>query len=507
MTNSQPNSSTTPTHLTHSQLIAIVYMMNELYHGVESVIELDNLLSFASTEQKHHPRFAQGTFGEISIALYKDNSRRLRRRSRRHHDPSPNKDSDSSDNNEDYKDDVYNTEIHNNVSVVVNDESICASTIQFVAVKTITHQQEENEEIQALYKLQSHANIISLLAFYPSPNGNTIKVVTEYCPVDLFMSMEWRRRRRPISSTKQLTMSTIQCIMYDLISALQYIHSNPYNYIHNDIKPSNILISTSGTIKLCDFGLIQKQSSLSLATDTDNTSYCYNKSNDSIDCDHQINHSSRRRIGLTTLQYRSPEVLLGDDSFHIAMDMYSVGIILAELLLLPSSRTLFTSQNNNTNEMEQIHQIFKLLGTPNDNNWGNYKSLPYGLHFTFKSSYPTKDVTEYIPRCNECSKVADVLRHVLLLDPAKRYSSVQVLQHEWLSSLLPKNVQNDRRRRLLLQEELIPTELVEPFVLPLKGIDQADDINSDMLIVATEQALQLASKRRSFLHELDQWKR
>jgi len=43
-------------------------------------------------------------------------------------------------------------------------------------------------------------------------------------------------------------------IAFSVVSALHYLHSN-LKVIHRDVKPSNILVSTSGKVKMCDFGI------------------------------------------------------------------------------------------------------------------------------------------------------------------------------------------------------------------------------------------------------------
>ena len=45
----------------------------------------------------------------------------------------------------------------------------------------------------------------------------------------------------------------IQCITYQLMTALKYVHSA--GLIHRDLKPSNILLNIHCQVKLCDFGL------------------------------------------------------------------------------------------------------------------------------------------------------------------------------------------------------------------------------------------------------------
>jgi serine/threonine protein kinase len=396
--------------------------------GKDFVIELGQ-------SGKTNPRFAQGAFGDISIALFRDFSKK------------EDKDTWSSADSQ---------ESH--------------GSVRFAAGKTVSFSKNHTEfgELQAWRQLSGHRNVVSLLAMYPS-SDTAFKFMSEYCPTDLYVSLEWRRRRQP---KLQLSLSSIKLIMTDLFAALQFMHTSPNFMIHNDIKPGNILISTQGVMKLCDFGLAKKF-------------------DPELDClyPHNPEEESRQpsnvRQGMTTLHYRSPEVLLGGHSNSPAIDMYSAALVLGELL---TGRTLFQGRN----EMDQLHQIFAYLGTPSNVLWPKSKHLPYGSHFTF-ADQPTKNVLDYIPRCAECNQLCEFLPFVLSLDPELRLSASKALQHPFLQCQPPET-----KRRLLLQEELIPPELVEPFLLH-GGATNAD------LTLPRQQALDLAMTRRSFLVEMDVW--
>ena len=73
--------------------------------------------------------------------------------------------------------------------------------------------------------------------------------------------------------------------------------------MHRDLKTSNLLYSNAGILKLCDFGLARK-ASLSLMTQE-----------------------------VITMWYRPPELLLGEYCYSTELDMWSIGIIMAELFL------------------------------------------------------------------------------------------------------------------------------------------------------------------------------
>lgn len=78
-----------------------------------------------------------------------------------------------------------------------------------------------------------------------------------------------------------------------------------------------------------------------------------------------------------TLWYRAPEILLGQQRYTFAVDIWAVGCIFAELFI---KKPLFLG---NGYEIEQIFKIFQILGTPMTNYWPNLPNLP-----DFKTSFP-----------------------------------------------------------------------------------------------------------------------
>lgn len=118
---------------------------------------------------------------------------------------------------------------------------------------------------------------------------------------------------RVIYSRQDLTSDHISYFVYQLLCALQHLHGG--GVLHRDLKPSNLLVNSDCTLKVCDFGLA-RESDVTLSTAL--TEY------------------------VVTRWYRAPEVLLSGGKYTASIDVWSVGCILAELLL---RKPLFPGDN------------------------------------------------------------------------------------------------------------------------------------------------------------------
>lgn len=108
------------------------------------------------------------------------------------------------------------------------------------------------------------------------------------------------------------------------------------------LQGSNLLIDESGQLKLADFGLARP-------------------------FDDQNKQYTNRVI---TLWYRPPELLLGATQYGPAIDLWSAGCILAELLL---RKPILPGRN----EFEQLDLIFRLQGTPTEETWEGVSKHSY----------------------------------------------------------------------------------------------------------------------------------
>ena len=119
---------------------------------------------------------------------------------------------------------------------------------------------------------------------------------------------------------------------------------------------------------------------------------------------------------VVTLWYRCPEILLGQKAYSLGVDTWSTGCIFAEMV---QRRPLFMGDS----EIDQIFKIFKVLGTPNENNWPDALKLN-----DFKSTFPKfrgVPMTEHTPTLNELE--VDLLSGLVALDPNRRISALAAL--------------------------------------------------------------------------------
>ncbi|GAU21049.1 hypothetical protein TSUD_132610 [Trifolium subterraneum] len=190
----------------------------------------------------------------------------------------------------------------------------------------------------------------------------------------------------------RFTIPQIKCYMRQLLTGLHYCHVN--EVLHRDIKGSNVLIDDEGNLKLADFGLARSYSN-----------------------EHSANLTNR----VISLWYRPPELLLGERRYGPAVDIWSVGCILAELL---HGKPIFPGKD----EPEQINKIFELCGAPDEVNWPGVQNTP--LYNQFKPTRPMKRRLREVFRHFD-QHALELLEKMLTLDPAQRIPAKDALDADY----------------------------------------------------------------------------
>ncbi|KAF3022015.1 Mitogen-activated protein kinase [Neopestalotiopsis sp. 37M] len=245
-------------------------------------------------------------------------------------------------------------------------------------------------EIKLLQHFRGHRNITCLYDMdIPRPNSfNEAYLYEELMETDLAAI---------IRSGQPLTDAHFQSFIYQILCGLKYIHSA--NVLHRDLKPGNLLVNADCELKIADFGLARGFS---------------------IDPEENAGYMTEY---VATRWYRAPEIMLSFQSYTKAIDVWSVGCILAELL---GGRPFFKGRDY----VDQLNQILHILGTPNEETLcriGSPRAQEYVRNLPFM---PKKPFHSLFPNAN--ANANDLLDAMLAFDPSSRITVEAALQHPYL---------------------------------------------------------------------------
>lgn len=241
-------------------------------------------------------------------------------------------------------------------------------------------------EVKYLQEL-SHPNIIKLHAVFSTKDQN-LNMVLEFLPC---------RDLEVLIKSQELSFGAadIKAWMGMVARGIWFCHEN--FVLHRDIKPNNLLIAADGEVKLADFGLAR-----SFADPYTNMTH-----------------------NVITRWYRPPELFYRANHYSGAVDVWSMGVVFAELVL----RRFWLPGDTDMGQIDLIAQVF---GSPREENWPGVSKLDGYVPPPAEKPYPAAG-RDYWER--EFGLVGQdgisLLRSMLILDPRKRATSRQVLEHDW----------------------------------------------------------------------------
>lgn len=138
-----------------------------------------------------------------------------------------------------------------------------------------------------------------------------------------------------------------------------------------------------------------------------------------------------------TLWYRPLELLFGASHYSGAVDMWSIGCVYAELLLrrpfITGDGVSVDQLDTNVGHIAQIEAVCKRIGTPNESNWPGVTKLKDW--FEPKTQQPLRDKSHFMKMLPSAGTTGvEFIMALLTLNPQKRASAKQILQHTYFSS-------------------------------------------------------------------------
>jgi len=273
-------------------------------------------------------------------------------------------------------------------------KAVEVGTNRVVAIKRVLQDPRyKNRELQIM-RMVDHPNTVTLLdSFYERSKRDGevyLNLVLEYIPKNLYeVSSSYAKRN------EKMPIEHIQLYIYQLCRSLAYVHS--LGICHRDIKPQNLLINpATHELKLCDFG-----SAKILIKGEPNVSY------------------------ICSRYYRAPELIFGASDYAAAIDVWSSGCVMAELIM---GQPIFAGDSG----IDQLVEIIKVLGTPTreeirymNREYRDYKQFPSIKPHPWYKLFPSDTPREAM----------DLMSKMLVYTPHKRIKPLEACSHPFFDEL------------------------------------------------------------------------
>lgn len=282
--------------------------------------------------------------------------------------------------------------------------------------------------------------------------------------------------------------------MYKILCGLKYIHS--CSVLHRDLKPGNILLNDNYVIKICDFGLarcvnrddedeieekvvdnhreldtnklLQKGKTVNKYANEDpateestNTNTTSNSGKKIMKLKDMKKKSNQQTLTchVVTRWYRAPELILIENDYTGAIDVWSVGCIFGELMMMikenaptfvdrtplfpgkfcfplspPGSKKVKLNEYGFPNEKyDQLNVIFDVIGTPSEKDIDFITDENALLYLKSLKKRPKRNFANKFP--GSPPEAIDLLEKMLIFNPNKRINVDQCLQHPFFADI------------------------------------------------------------------------
>jgi len=239
-----------------------------------------------------------------------------------------------------------------------------------------------------------HENIIRLENVVHQPASPSMFLVFELLDCSLH---DYMQHLKNTGTTKRMKQEEIKSFTWQLISGLAHCHAR--GIIHRDIKPSNLLLDSGRQrLKISDFG-----SSRSM---------------------HYVDGNGGYSGDRVSVWYCPPEMFFGDSHYGTAVDMWSAGCVLGEMM---NGMQPILQANHG---LEVLITLCTHLGTPTEETWPGVSKLPYYHDFPVWGKGDARYLLDEVEKGEEDQIDAGalaLLNQMLMLNPMDRISARQAL--------------------------------------------------------------------------------
>ncbi|WVQ74162.1 hypothetical protein IAR50_003755 [Cryptococcus sp. DSM 104548] len=279
-----------------------------------------------------------------------------------------------------------------NVQDTYTDTTLAVKCITRVFDKVILAKRALRE-ITLLRHFWGHENLTGLVDLDHVWDGyNEIYLYMEPMEADL---------HQIIRSDQTLTAAHCQYFTYQLLRGMAYIHSA--NVIHRDLKPGNLLVNGDCELKICDFGLARGFKPV---------------------VGEEVQEDGKMTEYVATRWYRAPEIMLSNKRYTTAIDVWSMGCIIAELL---GRQPIFRGDNY----VDQLTLILQTLGTPDDETLEKLAGEKACAFVRSLPRYEPKDLKERYPSAE--IDAIDLTTQLLRFDHHLRPTVADALKHPYVA--------------------------------------------------------------------------
>ena len=287
------------------------------------------------------------------------------------------------------------------------------------AIKILSNNDKENQkadfldqpklrEIEIMNAIDNfpHENLLDLLDFSIDSKNHQISLLMDYIPNNLYDFIK----------KNSITEEMLKSISLQIIAGVNHLHN--LGYLHRDLKSRNILVDKNKDgkilVKIIDYGL-----GVNISQNRKDLEYC------------------------GTSGYEAPEMLLGSSVYYKSLDVWSIGVVILEILF--KRENIFYG-----NPVKSLMKIMKYFGIdqlkdiiPYADVFPNFEDYNKEIEIrknTTKNIFQNENLEDIIRKKQTIIKEENIdlfinfIKKLLVLDPTKRAKLKELQSDPWINS-------------------------------------------------------------------------